>query len=77
MRPFVCGVVELSITGTSRSPINAVLVSRLPFVTYYLVTKQTLSCDLAALDFLANFNFFSLTVGVNNEDNSCQSQEIN
>jgi len=38
-----------------------------------MVTKQTLSFNQAAL---SNFNFFTSTVGFNNEDNCCQSQQF-
>ena len=52
--------------GTSFSPSNTVLVSRFSFVNYCVFTKQTFSCDSAALDFLTNFNFSTLTIGFNN-----------
>ena len=66
-----------SLSGTSFSPIDTVLVYRLPFTNYCMVTKQMFSCDGAALDFRSNFNFFTWTEGFNNEDNyCCQLQEF-
>ena len=50
---------------TSFSQINTVLVS-----------KRSPAIELCRLDFCSNFNFFTSTVGFNNEDNCCQSQEF-
>ena len=77
MRPLILSMGLLnSRLGTSFSPIiELVLVSRLPFVNYCVLTKQMFFCDWAALDFLSNFNFFTWTVGLSNEDNCCQLQE--
>ena len=44
-RLFVHGVVKLMIRDKFLANIDTVLVSRLPFVNYYLVTKQMFSCD--------------------------------
>ena len=65
-----------SLLGTSFSPIDTVLVSRLPFVNYSAVIKQIFCYNWTALDFCWNFNFFASNVGFNNEDNCCQSQEL-
>ena len=62
--------------GTSFSPIKTVLVSRLPFVNNYVVTNEKFPSGWAALDFCSNFNIFTLTVGFNNDDSCCQSQEL-
>ena len=66
--PFVHGVVDLSIREKF-------------FSNRYRSGVQTSLCKLlrdyeanAAFDFRSNF--FTLTVGFNNEDNCCQSQEL-
>ena len=62
--------------GTSFSPIDTVLVSRLCFANYCMITKHTFSCNWAVLDFCSNFNFFTFTIGFNGEDNCCQLHKI-
>jgi len=66
MRPFVHGLLNSQL-GTSFSPINTVLMSRLPFVNHCIDNKQTFSCDWAKPDFHANFNFIISTVCFNNK----------
>ena len=53
-----------------------VLVSRLPSLNDCVVTKETF-CIVRCLVRLFSLKLsFSLTVGLNNEDNCCQSQGI-
>ena len=67
-----------SLWGTGLSPTDTLLVSRLPFVNYCVVTKQRTKVllDWVALYSLSNFNFFASTEGFNTEDSCFQSQEF-